>query len=294
MARLSTDRLVFSVVGYVLVSLVAIVCVMPFVVVVSGSLSSQEAILRQGYSLLPRVFSLEAYRVIFTRPEALARAYGVTTAATLAGTLAGLFITAMTAFVLAQKDFEWRNRFAFFFYFTVLFNGGLVPWYILCVRYLQLRDSFLALVLPFMLNVFYILVMKSFMRSIPEAISESARMDGANDFVIFLRLILPLSKPALASIGLFISLGYWNDWYTTFMFIQNQNLFSLQFYLYKIIVGAEALRRLTSVQGFERIQMPTESLKLAMTVVTTGPIVLLYPFAQRYFITGLTIGAVKG
>jgi putative aldouronate transport system permease protein len=136
--------------------------------------------------------------------------------------------------------------------------------------------------------------MKSFMNSIPDAISESAKIDGANDFRIFVTLILPLSKPALATIGLFIALMYWNDWFLTYIFIQNPKLYSLQYYLYKIIVGAEALRKLTNVPGKESAVVPTESLKLAMTVITTGPIILLYPFVQKYFVSGLTIGAVKG
>lgn len=199
----------------------------------------------------------------------------------------------MTAYVLSRKDFEWRNKFSFFFYFTTIFNGGLVPWYILCVRYLKFNDNILGLLLPFMLSVFNILVMKSFMNSIPTAIIESAKIEGANDFMIFI-LILPLLKPALATIGLFIALMYWNDWFLSYIFMQNQKLFSLQYYLYKIVAGAEALKRLTNVPGRENVIVPTESLKLAMTIITTGPIIMLYPFVQRYFVAGLTIGAVKG
>jgi len=224
---------------------------------------------------------------------AIVKAYGITVSTTILGTAVGLFVTAMTGYILSQKDFDWRNKFSFFFYFTLLFNGGVVPWYILCVKYLKLSDNYLALVLPFMLNVFYILVMKSFMNSVPYSISESARIDGANDFAIFLKLIIPLSKPALASIGLFVALGYWNDWYTTFMFIQNQDLYALQYYLFKIISGAQALQRLTYAPIAGVAVMPSEALKLAVVIVTTGPIVLLYPFVQKYFITGLTIGSVK-
>jgi putative aldouronate transport system permease protein len=292
--RMTRDRALFMAIGYLLITFAAVFCLFPFLLVIAGSFSSQETILKQGYSLWPRDFSLGAYRLAFLNPEALLRAYGVTSLATASGTALGLFITAMTAYVLTRKNFLWRNRFSFFFYFTTLFSGGLVPWYILCVRYLKLNDSFLALVVPFMLNVFNMLVMKSFMGAIPDAISESARIDGASDFRIFVLIMLPLSKPALATIGLFIALGYWNDWYTSFMFIQNDKLFSLQFYLYKIVSGAEALRRIASVAGIDRVTAPTEPLKLAMTVIATGPIVLLYPFVQRYFISGLTIGAVKG
>ena len=290
----SSDRMIFLTISYIFIAITAFLCLMPFILVISGSFSSQDAILKHGYSLIPEEFTLGAYNMAFQKPEDLLRAYGVTTMATALGTVIALFVTAMTGFVLTRKSFSWRNKFAFFFYFTTLFNGGIVPWYILCIRYLKLSDNFMALVIPFMLNVFYILVMKSFMSTIPDAISESAKIDGANDFVIFIKLILPLSKPALATIGLFIALGYWNDWFTSFMFIQDTKLFSLQFYLYKIVTGAQALLRLSSVVGIDRAKVPTEALKLAMTVIATGPIVLLYPFVQRYFITGLTIGAVKG
>jgi len=227
-------------------------------------------------------------------PEALLRAYGVTMAVTIIGTSLGLFITAMTGYVLSRKDFDWRNRFAFFFYFTTLFSGGLVPWYILCVKYLKFNDNFLALFLPSLLNVFYILVMKSFMNAIPEAISESAKIDGANDFRIFAELIMPLSKPALATIGLFIALGFWNDWYFTYMFIQNDKMFTLQYYLYKIVVGADMLAKMGNTPGNSNAVFPTEALKMALTVITTGPILLLYPSVQKYFVSGITIGAVKG
>ena len=290
----SSDKLVFSAIGHVYILIVAALCILPFILIISGSLSNQEAILKYGYSLLPREFSLSAYQIAFEKPQAIVNAYLVTIMTTLAGTAAGLFFTSMTGYVLSRKDFEWRNKFSFFFYFTTLFSGGLVSWYIMIVKYLRLGDSFIALVLPVILNVFYIIIMKSFMTSIPSAVSESARIDGANDFEIFIKLILPLSKPALASIGLFIALGYWNDWFLAYMFIQKDSLFTLQYYLYKIVAGADALAKLSFVPGRDSSAIPTEILKLAMTVIATGPIVLLYPFVQRYFVSGLTIGAVKG
>jgi putative aldouronate transport system permease protein len=294
MKKLTGDRLAFMIISVVSVSIVAFLCLIPFILVLTGSFESQEEILLHGFGFIPRKFTTAAYQTAFLNPAGILNSYVVTVAVTLAGTILGLFITAMTAYVLSRKDFEWRNKFAFFFYFTTLFNGGIVPWYILCVRYLKLNDNFLGLLLPFMLSVFNILVMKSFMNSIPDAISESGKIDGANDFRVFATLILPLSKPALATIGLFIALMYWNDWFLTYIFIQNSRLYSLQYYLYKIIAGAEALRKLANVPGKEGAIIPTESLKLAMTVITTGPIILLYPFVQKYFVTGLTIGAVKG
>ena len=294
MKKITRDKAIFFTISYGLVICLSIFCLLPFILVISGSLSSQESILIYGYSLFPRDFSLEAYKLAFMVPESLLRAYGVTMAVTIVGTSLGLFITAMTGYVLSRKDFDWRNRFAFFFYFTTLFSGGLVPWYILCVKYLKFNDNFLALFLPSLLNVFYILVMKSFMNAIPEAISESAKIDGANDFRIFAELIMPLSKPALATIGLFIALGFWNDWYFTYMFIQNDKMFTLQYYLYKIVVGADMLAKMGNTPGNSNAVFPTEALKMALTVITTGPILLLYPSVQKYFVSGITIGAVKG
>ena len=295
MRKVSSDKVIFFSIGYVIILIVAIFCLLPFVLVISGSFTSEESIIRYGYSLIPKSFSVDAYKNVFDQPKGLIQSYLVTSSVTVIGAAVGLMITSMTGYVLSRKDFEWRNKFAFFFYFTTLFSGGLVPWYILCVKYLKLSDNYMALLIPSLMNVFYLIVMKSFMSSIPDAISESATIDGANDFTIFLKLILPLSKPALATIGLFIALGYWNDWYLSFMFMQDKRLFSLQFYLYKIVAGQQALQALAvGTPGQQNTVMPTESLKLAMTVIATGPIILLYPFVQRYFVSGLTIGAVKG
>ena len=294
MSKNSSDKLLFSVIGYIFIFVIVTVCILPFILIISGSFSNQDEILKYGYGLLPRKFTTTAYQVAFEKPQATINAYLITGITTVTGSALGLFITSMTGYVLSRKDFEWRNRFSFFFYFTTLFSGGLVSWYILIMKYLKLGDSFFVLVLPTVLNVFYIIIMKSFMSTIPSAITESAKIDGANDFKIFLKLILPLSKPALASIGLFIALGYWNDWFLSYMFIQNDNLFTLQFYLYKIVAGADALAKLSFIPGRDSSAIPTETLKLAMTVIATGPIVLLYPFVQKYFVSGLTIGSVKG
>ncbi len=290
----SKDKVIFSIISVIFILSITLLCILPMILVVSGSLSSQNSIVKYGYSFLPQDFTFEAYKIAFSQPTAILRAYGITIFVTLTGTVSGLFITAMTGYVLTRKDFEWRNKFSFFFYFTTLFSGGIVPWYILCVKYLKLNDSYLGLILPFLLNVFNILVMKSFMNSIPEAITESAKIDGAGDFLIFRKLILPLAKPALATIGLFIALSYWNDWFLAFMFIQDTEKYSLQYYLYKIISGAQALSNLNNSIASDKVQMPTESLKLAMTVIATGPIVFVYPAVQKYFVKGLTLGSVKG
>lgn len=289
------DIVLLRIIGYVFIALLAIICFIPFLLVVSSSLSQESSIVEKGYQLIPAVWSTEAYSMLFKYPEQMLRAYGVTLSVTAIGTLVGLFITAMTAYVLQRKDFRWRNQFAFFFFFTTLFSGGLVPWYMLIVTYLDLKDKLIVLILPMLLNVFYIIVMKTFMSSIPEAITESAKIDGAGDFRIFVQLILPLSKPVLATIGLFIALAYWNDWYNALLFVSDEKLMPLQYYLYKMLGNMDGMRKAMIASGaVVTTNIPTESLKMAMTIVATGPILLAYPFIQRYFVQGLTLGAVKG
>ena len=295
----SKDIKVFNILSYTLIALVAIICLIPFLMVVVGSFTAEKEIIANGFSFFPKELSLEAYKTALKEPMAILRAYGVTASLTVIGTAIGLFIVAMTAYVLQRKDFKWRNKVSFFFYFTTLFSGGLVPWYILMVKYLGLKDSYLSLLLPPLLSVFNIIIMKSYMSGIPQALTESAKIDGAGEFTIFMKVILPLVKPALATIGMFIALGYWNDWYNSMLFINNENLYSLQYYLYKIVNNIEAYKTILAQAGGgtslgSTINMPSESLKMALTIIVTGPIILVYPFIQKYFVSGVTIGAVKG
>ncbi|MDO3409291.1 carbohydrate ABC transporter permease [Saccharibacillus sp. CPCC 101409] len=293
--RPGSDRILLAAIGYTVLTVLAVFCIFPFLLVVSSSLTAESAIVEKGFQIIPSVFSVEAYSILFRYPADMLKAYGITITVTLIGTALGLFLTAMTAYVLSRRDFKWRNPFSFFFFFTTLFSGGLVPWYLMIVNYLHLKDTLLVLILPMLLNVFYIIVMKSFMSSIPEAIVESAKIDGAGDFLIFIKLILPLSKPALATIGLFIALGYWNDWYHALLFISDSDLMPLQYYLYRLLGNMDGMRKAMMESGaVVSTSLPTESLKMAMTIVATGPILLAYPFIQRYFVQGLTIGAVKG
>ncbi|MEV5029845.1 carbohydrate ABC transporter permease [Paenibacillus sp. LPE1-1-1.1] len=289
------DRQLLSVIGYISLTVLAALCILPFILILSSSLSEESTIVTEGYQFFPSAFSFEPYKILFKYPEQIIRAYSVTLAVTAIGTVIGLFLTAMTAYCLSRRDFKWRNQFSFFFFFTTLFSGGLVPWYLLMVNYLHMKDTILALIIPLLLNVFYMIVMKSFMSNIPEAIVESAKIDGAGDFLIFLRLILPLSKPALATIGLFLALGYWNDWYNALLFVSDEKLMPLQYYLYKMLGNMDGMRKAMMGSGAVVTNvLPTEGLKMAMTVVASGPILVAYPFIQKYFVKGLTIGAVKG
>ncbi|WMJ90179.1 carbohydrate ABC transporter permease [Anaerocolumna sp. MB42-C2] len=292
--RMSKDTLAVNVLGYVMIGLFALICVIPFYLIIVASFTPESSLIRNGYPLILTEFSVQSYLLCLKNPLSILKAYGTTIGVTAAGTVLSVFVASMTGYVLSRKDFPWRNKLSFFFFFTTLFNGGLVPWYMMCVRYLNFKNSYLGVLLPLMFSVWNMIIAKSFMNGIPNAISESAKMDGANDFVIFTRLILPLSKPLLATLSLFSALAYWNDWYNCMLYITNENMFTLQYYLQRILGSAEAMRLVAEKSGIALPSVPLESMKMAMTVIATGPIVLLYPFVQRYFVKGLTIGSVKG
>ena len=288
------DRRVFNGIGYCYITVLTLFCLIPFVLIVSGSLTSQESILANGYRLIPAEFSLEAYEFLFKAPGDMLRAYGVTIFVTAAGTAVSLFITSMAAYVLSCTTFRYRNVMSFFFYFTTVFGGGLVPWYIFNVKYLHFKNSLISLILPMMVNATYLLILKSYMKNIPESVIEAARLDGASDWQIYVRVALPLCKAGLAAVGLFTALNYWNDWYDAMLFIDDSKLYPLQYYLNDILNKSQGMAAAAAQAGIPVAQIPAEPIKLAMTVVATGPILLLYPFLQKYFVKGVTIGAVKG
>jgi len=288
------DRLALNVISLLVLSALALACGLPFILVLSGSFSKESAIVRTGYGLLPKSFTLASYEMVFRFPTDILRAYGVTTVLTASGAFLSLFLVSMTAYALLRKDFRSRNFFALFFYFTTLFSGGLVPWYILMLRYLHMKNNYLALLFPLLFNVFDLIIMRTFMQSIPDSLCESAKIDGAGEFTIYSRIYIPLSKSALATIGLFVALRYWNDWYNAMLFISDEKKYPLQYYLYTALNSMQAAKLAAERAGVVLKDVPTQTFKLAMTVVATGPIVLLYPFLQKYFIRGITIGAVKG
>ncbi|MFK7691433.1 carbohydrate ABC transporter permease [Paenibacillus sp. HJGM_3] len=286
----------FSVFAYTVVTLAALVCLFPFLLILSGSLTLNESIVRDGYRLIPTQFSLAGYKTIFASSEPILKAYGVTTFVTAVGTSIGLFMTTMAGYVLQRRDFKYRNKFMFYIYFTTLFSGGLVPWYILMTSYLKLTDTYAALILPGLASPFLIILMRSFIKAtIPDEVIESAKIDGANDFKIYYRIVLPLATSGLATVGLFMALGYWNGWFLSSLFINDPDKYELQFYLYNIINTMSFLADLGVSSGVTLSgDIPMESTKLSMSLIVTGPILFLYPFVQRYFVKGLTIGAVKG
>ena len=213
--------------------------------------------------------------------------------ASIIGTSIGLFVMSMTGYVLQRKDFFYRNRISFIIYFTTIFGGGMVPWYILLSKYLHLQNSYVARVLPLLMTPFLIILMRTFISSsCPVEIVESAKIDGAGDFKIFNSIVLPIIGPGLATVGLFLALAYWNEWYLTSLFITNRDMYSLQFYLYDMLNSARFAQEMGMYVGDR--ELPSESIKMAMVVVTTGPIIFLYPFVQKYFVAGIAIGSVKG
>ena len=295
MRKKSLDRLPlgFNIFGITFVLALTFFCLIPFWLMVSGSFTENAAILRDGYRFWPSVPSVEAYKLVFKVPDIILRSYLVTICLTSAGTLISLFITSMTAFALHRKDFRYRNIFSFFFYLTTLFSGGLIPFYLLMLN-LGMRNSYLALLFPPLLSVFNIIVMRTFFSTLPAEIGESGKMDGAHDFTIYARLYLPMAIPGLATIGLFTALVFWNDWYNALLFINKPVMYPLQFQLYSIISQVNFAKTVAQRTGQQIANVPTEALKLAMACITIGPVVLFFPFIQRYFIRGLTIGAVKG
>lgn len=297
--KMSSDVRKLNIIAYTFCIAVALICLIPFLMIISGSFSSEAAITKNGFSLLPQDFSLQAYKTVFKEPIVVFRAYAVTICLTIGGTMIGLLLQTMTAYVLSRKDFEWRNKFSFFFYFTTLFNGGLVPYYVLMTRTLNLKDSYLALLLPLLFNVYNLLIMKSYITALPDSLIDAAKIDGCGEVRTLFQIVMPLIKSALATVGLFIALAYWNDWYNAMLYINTEDKYPLQYFLYQQVNNIEAYKKLIANSAVSSavvtaVSLPTQTLKMALTIVVTGPIILAYPMVQKYFVQGITIGAVKG
>ena len=285
----------FSVIKGVLLTILSLLCVLPFIVIVSGSFTSNQEIIRNGFSLLPRGFTVEAYRTIFKTPEDILQAYKMNVYYTGIGTALGLIIITLTAYVISRKEFKYRNSVSFLIYFTTIFGGGMIPWYLMYANVLNLRGSTLAIWFPALITPFLVILMRTFIvGAVPDAVVESAKIDGAGHWRIFWQIVLPVLGPGLATVGLFQALGYWNDWYRSSMFSTSSKTWSLQFYLYDLVNSTQAMRQMAQYANINTADLPTQSVKLAMSVVATGPILILYPFVQRYFVSGITVGAVKG
>lgn len=293
--RKDSVMIAFDVIKYILLTITSLLCVLPFVLIVSGSITSNETILREGYSILPRDISFDAYSMIFKAPKDILQAYKITIYYTAVGTLTGLAVIVLTAYVISRKEFKYRNVVSFLIYFTSIFGGGLVAWYLMYTNILELKGTTFAIWFPAIMSPFLVILMRTFITgSVPDAIVESAKIDGAGHGTILTRIVLPVLGPGLATVGLFLALGYWNDWYRSSMFSTDSSTWELQFYLYNMLNASQALKAMSQASSVPMDSMPGQTMKLAMAVVATGPVLIFYPFVQRYFVTGITIGAVKG
>ncbi|WP_068784714.1 carbohydrate ABC transporter permease [Paenibacillus phocaensis] len=282
---------------HLLFIVLSLIVVLPFLLVVAVSLTDEKALTEYGYQFIPKSFSLDAYRYLLDAPDILLRAYGVTITVTVIGALTGLLLTAMTAYVISRPDYRYNRITTFYVFFTMLFSGGLVPSYILMTQYLHLKDSLLALILPVLLSPFNIMVMKGFMSKIPIEIIESAKIDGAREFRIFFRIILPLSTPALATLGLLISFTYWNEWFNGMLYIDDPSKVPLQLLLVRTLNSIEFLTsnsEFTQQLGIDLSSFPNNSARMAIAVLAGGPMLVIFPFFQRFFVKGLTVGSLKG
>lgn len=271
-------------------------CIIPLLLVVGVSFSSEQSITLEGYHIIPRQFSLSAYQYVFSGASSVLRAYGVTIFVTVAGTFLHLLFMSMLAYPLTRSEVSARNAISLFVYLPVLFNGGLVPTYILLTRYLHLKDTLLVLILVNIASSTNVLILKNFFRSIPNSLIEAARIDGSSEFRTFFTIVMPLAKPAIASIGLFVAIAYWNDWITCSLYIETDTLRTLQYLLQSLMNNIGYLQAHINVsQSMENQirELPNESARMATCVLAVGPIIFLYPFLQKYFEKGLMIGAVK-
>lgn len=289
----NSDKIIRSF-GYTVLSLYALACIFPFLLIVGTSLTSETVIRAEGVKLIPKEFTVQAYQMVI-KGGGIWKAYILTILLTLIGTLVGLGIVSMTGYALQRKDFPFRNVISFYIYFTTLFSAGLAPYYLLMTQTYHLKDNYLAVLLPLLMSPWLIILMKNFVRAIPHEITESGKIDGAGDMRIFTSLILPMLKPALATIGLFLAMGYWNEWYQSSLFLSSKvDVKPLQYTLYEVVNKMDALKNSVAGQYITMGDIPTESVKMANAILATGPIIFLYPFIQKYFISGITVGAVKG
>lgn len=283
-----------NVIANIILAIFSVACVFPFIFVIIISLTSEQSLLEHGYSIFPKEWSLDAYKYLLESGGALAQSYMVTILVTVLGTIINVTMVSTYAYAISRPNFIYRKQFTFLAFFTMLFGGGMVPSYIVMTQVLGLKNTIWALILPMAFNVFNIIVMRTFFqKSVPESIIESARIDGASEIKIFIKMVLPLALPGIATIALFSTLAYWNDWFNAMLYVDYQELVPLQHMLMKIEKNMEFIRQNAMLSGQVMATLPQESVRMAMVVISTLPIACTYPFFQKYFISGLTIGGVK-
>lgn len=279
--------------------LACITFIVPLMYVISLSFTGEDSIREFGYRLIPNAIDLAAYKSIFENPQKLIDAYKITIFISAVGAVLGTIVMSMMGYAISRKAFEQRRLFTFFAYFTMLFSGGLIPSYIVNTRYLGLSNNIMVYILPYLASAYYILILRTFFKTVPESLIESAKLDGAGEFGILWKIIMPLSKPALATILLFNLLGRWNDWNTSLLYIQDETMFTLQYLLQKILREDEFIKQMSENMASMAMNIsatqnpPIESMRFAMALLAAGPMLVVFPFFQKYFVRGLAIGAVK-
>ncbi len=281
--------------SYLVVGLFGFICLYPLLLTVVVSLTPEEVINKDGYSLVPREMTLYTYKYIFAHSgNRILKSYGVTVLITVVGTFASMLVTCMISYAISLKEMKYRNVIAFICNLTSIVSAGLVPWYVVCTQWYGLSNNLLGLILPPMFSVWNMFLMRTYFRAISPSLYDAAKIDGAGHWTIFFRVALPLSVTALLTVGLMYALSYWNDWWHALMFIDKRDLFPLQFYLYSIMSNVNAVSSGRVPAGAAaNMRLPAETVKMAVTIITIGPIIFLYPFIQRYFVKGIMMGAVK-
>lgn len=273
--------------------------IIPFVLIISASFTDEQTLLQEGYKLIPAKFSVEAYKYVFRSPQQLLDSYKITIIYSAIATVLGVVVMAMMAYPLSRPNYRYKRIVTFFIFFTMLFSGGLIPTYIWVTRYLHLGDTIWVYILPCLVNAFHIIVIRTFFQGLPPSLVESAKIDGARELQIFFKIVIPLSKPVIATIALLTLLARWNDWNTALIYIKSKELYSLQYLLQKILREAQFVKDMadsTPIAGLDLdlSKLPSETIRFAMCLVAAGPMLIVFPFFQKYFAKGLTVGAVKG
>lgn len=277
--------------------IMCVICIYPVLMALGASFTSEASLIKDGYRVIPKVFSLDSYKYVFGTSNAILRAYAITIVVTAASVLLGVLVSAMYAYVIGRKDFEYRTIFSFISFFTMLFSGGLVASYLINTKVLNLSNTIWALILPGTIGAWNIIVLKSFFQgSVPYEIIESGKLDGADEFKIFFKLVMPISLPGIATIALFIMIAKWNDWLTPMLYITNNKLYTLSFLLQNMMNNIQEMMNNAAESGVasQMENLPTEGARMALCMVAVAPMLVAYPFFQKYFIQGMTVGSVKG
>lgn len=280
-------------------SLFSLTFIIPFLLVVAVSFSNEEDIQNFGYKLIPKRFDVMGYKWVFSNPQQIIDSYKFTALQSVLGTFLAVLVMALCAYSLSRRSFTFRGPITYMIFFTMVFSGGLMPSYILTKQYLHLDDTLWVYILPALASPFQIIVFRTFFQELPASLMESAKMDGASEWRIFFQIVMPLSKPVMATISLICLLDRWNNWNTSLLYIQDQKLYTLQYLLQRILREADYIRSMAKedpmgAMSGQAMQIPMETMMFAMCVVAAGPMLLVFPFFQKYFARGLTVGAVKG